>query len=400
MTSTQPRRTSAELLDAVERMRPLLEAARDRHEAERRLSSEVYEAMAEVELFAMMAPAALGGLELPLVEILEVWESVARIDPTAAWNLVMTSTVAGGFMGLLPDEVAARLYADGPATLAGASFPPGTAVPVPGGWRVTARTPFASGCHNAAWFGVPAVELVDGAPKLDPATGMPTPFVCLLPRQQGEVIENWNTLGMRGTGSHDVTVTDLFVPEEMTFTPGVPDARRAAGFEGPLYRLFPLSAMLGEAIVSVAVAASALDALLVLAATKTAAYNMVPLRDQQLAQHGAGKALGRVNASRDTLHAAARAATDDVVASGSTPSWPAKVRVQVAVSFAAEACAEAVRLVNDVAGSTSIREGEPFERHFRDAHTLLQHASKANPRYASAGRLLFGLENDWAFLNL
>lgn len=400
MTTAHLPTTSTELLEAVERLRPLLEANRDRHEADRCVSREVYDAMADAGLFAMVAPRAHGGLELPLVEVLEVWEAVGRIDPAAVWNLLMNSTVAAGFAALLPDDSAAELYRGGPATLAGALFPPGAAVRVEGGWRVTGRTPFASGCHNAAWVGVPVVELVDGEPRLDPVTGMPAPFVCVVRREQVEIVENWDTLGMRGTGSHDVAVTDLFVPEAMTLTPGVPGARRATGFDGPLSLVFPLSAMLGEAVVSVAVAASALEDLLVLAATKTAAYNTVPLREQQLAQHGAGKAYGRVHAARDTLHAAARAAYDEASATGEPVSWAAKVRVQAAVSFAAEACAEAVRLVADVAGSTSFRRGEPFERHFRDVHTLLQHASKANPRYASAGRLLFGLENDWAFLAL
>lgn len=400
MTTTYPARTSADLLEAVERLRPLFEAHRDRHEAERRVSPEVYGAMVEAGLFGMVAPRVHGGLELALVDVLEVWEAVARLDPAAAWNLLMNSTVAGGFAAFLPDASAAAVYGDGPATLAGALFPPGAATRVEGGWRVSGRVPFASGCHNAAWLGVPVIELVGGEPRLDPVSGMPTPFVCVVRREQAAIVENWDTLGMRGTGSHDVAVSDLFVPEGMTFTPGVPGARRAAGFEGPLYRLFPLSALLGEAVVSVAVAASALDDLLVLAATKTPAYNTVPLREQQLAQYGAGKAFARVNAARDTLHVAARATYDEVLASGESASWPAKLRVQAAVSFAAEACAEAVRIVDDVAGSTSFRQGEPFERHFRDAHTLLQHASKANPRYATAGRLLFGFENEWAFLDL
>jgi hypothetical protein len=80
-------------------------------------------------------------------------------------------------------------------------------------------------------------------------------------------------------------------------------------------------------------------------------------------------------------------------------SREAEIRLQLAVSFAAEACAEAVRFVNDVVGTSAIRIGQPFERHFHDTHTLLQHSDKSSPRYASAGRLMFGLENDWVWLN-
>ncbi len=76
-----------------------------------------------------------------------------------------------------------------------------------------------------------------------------------------------------------------------------------------------------------------------------------------------------------------------------------KIRLQVAVCFAAEASAECIRLVNDVAGASSFRAEQPFERYFRDAHVLLQHASKSSARYGSAGRLMFGLENDWVWLS-
>ena len=99
------------------------------------------------------------------------------------------------------------------------------------------------------------------------------------------------------------------------------------------------------------------------------------------------------------LSRAAEFAHDDLERSGELLSPGAKIRLQLAVSFAAEACAEAVRLVNDAVGTSSIRIGQPFERRFRDTHTLLQHSDKSSPRYASAGRLMFGLENDWVWLS-
>jgi indole-3-acetate monooxygenase len=112
-----------------------------------------------------------------------------------------------------------------------------------------------------------------------------------------------------------------------------------------------------------------------------------------------GKARARVGASRDTITCAAGFTYEDAERSGKLLSIEAKIRLQLSVSFAAEACAEAVRLANDVVGTSSIRLGQPFERHFRDTHTLLQHSDKSSPRYASAGRLMFGLENDWVWLS-
>ncbi|WP_290649747.1 hypothetical protein, partial [Aquisalimonas sp.] len=106
-----------------------------------------------------------------------------------------------------------------------------------------------------------------------------------------------------------------------------------------------------------------------------------------------------VNASRDTLHAAAREAYEETKAGGELLSWDAKIRLQLAVTFAAESCAEAVRLVHAVAGASAIRLEYPFERLFRDIHTLTQHASKNSARHVTGGRLLCGLENDWVALN-
>jgi alkylation response protein AidB-like acyl-CoA dehydrogenase len=205
-------------------------------------------------------------------------------------------------------------------------------------------------------------------------------------------------MGMRGTGSTDYGARDLFVPDRM-IAPVCPLSRPAPGFEGPLYRMWPLLSLLGESSVSVGIAAAAVDAGVRLCRTKTPAYNATPLREQQLAQFQLGKARSRVEAARDTLFAAASAAYDDVASSGHLLSSESKIRIQLAACFTAEACAEAVRLVNDAVGTSSIRTENPFERHFRDAHVLLQHSDKSSARYASAGRLMLGLENDWVWLS-
>jgi alkylation response protein AidB-like acyl-CoA dehydrogenase len=237
-----------------------------------------------------------------------------------------------------------------------------------------------------------------GQPKIDRETGRPAPFAAFFPRTDSEILDTWHTFGMRGTGSTDYAVHELFVPDRLT-APVAPLRNPSPGFEGPRFRLWPWVAILGEAAVSVGVAASAVSAAVQLCKSKTPAYNATPLREQQLAQFQIGKASARVQAARDTLHAAANVAYDDVARSNSGMSSEAKIRMQLAVCFVAETCAEAARLVNDAVGTSSIRTESPFERHFRDAHVLLQHSDKSSARYASAGRLMFGLENDWVWLN-
>ena len=384
------------LLDAVERLRPVLEEHAAWNEEHLRVSPAAYDAMFRAGLFSMLQPKAHGGLELHPGEAMRVWEAVARIDSAAAWNLVMNQANLA-FVAWLPASGAAEVFRDGPTTVAGVLNPPGAAIRSDGGWRITGRYPFASGCHNATWLVIPAVEMDGEQPKVDPATGQPELFAAWLPRSEATILDTWHTMGMRGTGSTDISTEDVFVPDHRTATVA-PLSSPAPGFEGPLFRMWPLTAVLGEATVSVGIAAAAVDAAVELCKTKTAAYNVTPLREQQLPQSLAGRALSRVNAARDTLYRATEDAYDHVDRSGELLSIDAKVRLQLAVFFAAEVSAEATRLVNDVAGASSFRAEQPFERHFRDAHVLLQHASKSSARYGSAGRLMFGLDNDRVWL--
>ena len=386
-----------DLLAAVARIAPVIREHAATAEADRRLTGAAYATMLDAGLFGMLAPKAYGGLEVHPTEAMRVWEAVARIDSAAAWNLVMNQCISSYAAWLSPQGVR-ELFGNGPATTAGALNPPAAATRVDGGWRITGRVPFGSGCHQARWLAMPAIAHEGGRPKADAATGQATPFAVFFPSDRARILDTWHTLGMRGTGSADYEVQDLFVPDHMTAPVG-PLARPAPGFEGPLFRMWPWTCIMGETVVSVGAAAAAVDQALELCRAKTAAYNAVPLREQQLPQFQLGKAKARVDASRDTLHAAAGEAYAEVEQTGRLLSREAKIRLQLAACFAAETCAEAVRLVNDAVGASAFRESQPFERHFRDTHTLLQHSSKSSARYVSAGRLMLGLENDWVWLS-
>src|SRR5215510_487762 len=173
---------TGELLHAVERLRPLIAEQAAAVEADRQLSQTVHDAMHQAGLFGMLAPKAYGGLELHPVGCMRVWEAVARIDSAAAWNLVMNQGIAA-FAAWLPAAGASELFRNGPPTVAGALNPPGSARRVDGGWRITGRCPFGSGCHNAQWLAMPAMEMDGDHPKVDPATGQPVAaFGVFLPR--------------------------------------------------------------------------------------------------------------------------------------------------------------------------------------------------------------------------
>jgi indole-3-acetate monooxygenase len=381
-----------ELLAEVERLRPLITEHAPDAEANRRLSAIVYDAMYRAGLFGMLAPRARGGHEVHPVAYSQVIEAVARIDAAAAWNLHMNQGF-GCLAAWLSAAGVDELFRDGVPTVASAFNPPAAAVRAEGGWRITGQVPFASGCQNARWLQMPAIEMENGQPKLDPATGQPSPMLAFFPRSAATILDTWHTVGMRGTGSADIAVNDLFVPDRLT-TPVGPLHHPAPGFEKPLYRLWPWTLFLGETTVSIGIAAAAVEQAVVLCQTKTAAYNAVPLRDQQLAHYLLGKARSRVAASRDTLHASIAAAHDELERTNALLSTDAKISLTLAACFAAEACAEAVRFVDDVVGTASVRLGAPFERHFRDVHVLMQHATKSNGVYGTAGRAMLGLEPD------
>ena len=136
--------------------------------------------MEDAGLFAMLVPAAYGGMELHPAQVLSVWEAVGRIDTAAAWHLVMNGSLTA-MAAWLPGKGADEIFGDGPVTVAGALNPPCAAVRADGGWRISGQVPFASGADHASWFILPAIEMDGDQPKVDPVTGAPAPIVVFVP---------------------------------------------------------------------------------------------------------------------------------------------------------------------------------------------------------------------------
>jgi indole-3-acetate monooxygenase len=386
------------LIEAVEAIRPTLERHAPEGERDRKLADASYDAMLAAGLFRLLVPRAFGGMALHPVAAYTVWEAVARIDSAAGWNLQIASSIAA-FAMWLPAAGGEEIFAAGPDVIAAAGFfPPAAAIPATGGWRVSGRTPFASGCHRAQWFMMPALVMEGDRPQIDAATGAPITLLVFFPRADVQVIDTWHTVGMRGTFSADIAVSDVFVPAHRAGALR-PLGVRPPAFVDPIYGVWPWPGVHGEATVSLGIATAAIDALVALAAKKTPAMTAIPLRDRELAQHHAARATALVDASRAYMYAAATEACAQAEAAPPL-SASAKMRCQLAACFTAEACAAAVDLVHQAAGTTGIREGAGLERHFRDIHTLTQHASKSYARYGSVGRMIFGLPSDWFVLNL
>jgi indole-3-acetate monooxygenase len=186
--------TDTPLRSRVEELAPLIQKHADEAERDRRLSRTVFDAMVDAGLFRMFVPRELGGLELNIVEGFEIIERVAQIDSAAGWNLQIGAAAGPTTAALLPDAGTREIFSDPKAVVAGGFNPPGAAIPVDGGYRLSGRWGFASGCQHASWFADPALRIKDGQPEVN-EHGQPVMLVLMYPAREANIIETWDPLG-------------------------------------------------------------------------------------------------------------------------------------------------------------------------------------------------------------
>lgn len=389
-----------EMLAKLDEIKPVIERHAIESESDRQLSDEIYDVLLDGGFFAALVPKAFGGQELHPVDALTIWEAVTHVDSAAGWNLQISSAVST-FTSWLSQEGLEEIFYGGPdVVFAGALNPPGPAVRVEGGWRISGRLNIASGCHQATWLAVPIVEVVDDAPQFDPLRENPPNLMSFIPRDEIDIEDTWFTSGMRGTFSADIIVDDVFVPNaRVGLVKRLKPEERAAAVQAPLYGTMPWPGILGEACVSIGVAACAVEKLVELALRKSPNYTKKKLKDRAVAQHHAGKARSLVDAARVYLHDSIAVAFEDSQREGHI-SDDSVQRCQLAACFAAEMSAQAVDLVHEAAGIHGVRIGAGFERHFRDVHALTQHVSKSYNRYEDVGQLMFGMHPEWFAVTL
>ena len=363
---------------------PIVAQWRDAGDQDRHLPHPVFEALRDAGLYALAVPRALGGAEAEDETIVHVIEELSRQDGSVGWN-VMIASHAAVFASYLPPQALREVYRGGPSTvIAGALPPKGAAIPVPGGFRLTGRWPFASGCHQAAWMLGPSIVMEDERPRLRP-DGRPDARGFFLPAADCHILDTWDTTGLRGTGSHDWQVTDLFVPEERSF-PLLFDGPLAPGafsFSNIAYA-FP-----SVAAVTLGIARDAIDSFKALAATKTATLATSPLATQHTVQERVGRAEALLGSGRAFLYETVRELP-------LSPNWSEAVsdevsaRVRLASAHAAQSAAEAVDLMWNTAGTTTIYAGSRLERCFRDVHVATQHIAVAPSNIEMAGQYFLG----------
>jgi alkylation response protein AidB-like acyl-CoA dehydrogenase len=232
-----------------------------------------------------------------------------------------------------------------------------------------------------------------GAPKLDPATGGPDFLACFVHMSEATARDTWRTMGMRATGSNDVDVRDVFVPHQRAAHVFAAPAERPPELANPIYGILPWPGVQAHAAVPVGIARAAVNKLVDLAATKVPNFFEVTLRDRGVVQAQAAEARALVDGASAYLATTAAAACDAVAEGRLTMDH--KVAMQLAASNCASATMKAIGLVHQAAGTSAIRDEAGFERLFRDANTITQHAAVQTARYESAGKVMFGLQPDW-----
>jgi indole-3-acetate monooxygenase len=376
-----------DVMESARRLRPLIIEMRDEIERQRRLPSALLAAMHDARFFKMLVPQEAGGLECDPITAMRVVEETAIADGAAAWVLMLGSTY-GLWAAFLSADAADEIFGAADAVVAGALRPSGRATAVDGGFIVNGRWGFASGIDNSAWWNGGCMVYDAETPRRSEAGAVETRLV-FFPASDGRRIDTWDTGSLRGTGSHDYQVVDLFVPEARTLRfDASPRAR------GALYRL-PRQALLDNAMAAIplGLARRAIDSLIELAGDKRPLGSEMPLAERLTIQAETARAEAAYQAARAWLYQSV-AESWEVAQAGGEFSVTQLALLRLARTHAVTASVEAVDRMYTAAGGTSVYTRNPLERCFRDIHTLTQHTSMNPANYEVSGRVLLGLAPD------
>jgi indole-3-acetate monooxygenase len=381
-TATDPKVTRhPSVLDAVRGLAPKIAARAAEIEAARRLPADLIRDLTAAGCFRMLVPRSHGGGGLDLASAMSVCEELSRADASAAWT---TMNLAGGWinLGTLPRATFDAIYAEGPDAIIGGVFSPaGTVVPVEGGYRVSGRWAFASGCQDCQWLFGNCMEDHASGPRLR---------TILFSPDQIKIEDTWSVSGLCGTGSHHLRADNVFVRAERTCLPFADPPC----LEEPLLRMpMPPIFAFGVASVAIGIAQGALEDILALSASKMPLLAPTRLAANPLFQNQLGAADAQLRAARGLLYADAAAAWGTAVAGAAfTPEHRARIRS--AITWAATTAASVVDMAYHAGGGSSIYAASPLQRRFRDVHAITQHFLVKLDTFTTAGAVLAGAEAD------
>lgn len=376
--------TPGAYLTAARELAPRAAAIADRIDSERELPEELFTELADRGFFRLLVPRSLGGGEIDYLEHLSVVQTFAEVDGSTAW-CINQNNVFATVSAKMPEPLAQEIWSNPRAVVANGPPTNASALPVSGGYRLTGRWNFSSGCRHATWMAAVA-------PVKDPAADKREDRMLIMPKEQVTLVDVWQVNGLRGTGTFSFEVKDVFVPSERTFNPA--DTPRE---EGPLY-VMPMLLLFasGFACTALGVARSALDAAVELAGGKRPRLDQNLLRDKPIVQREIGRAEAIWGSARAFLLEAAAAAWESACETH-TLTVEERIRLRLASTHAIRMAAEAVDIVYEVCGSDSIFEHKPIQRRFQDAHVITQQIQGRMAHYETAGQFFLGLKPEGMF---
>ena len=374
-------------VERAEALAPLIAAHADQAERERHLPAAVAEAFAREGLYRVGAPVEFHGAEADPMTQIRVIEAVSRVDGSAGWNLMIGIETFGiisvGF------HKCPSLIADPMTVMASSTAAVGKAERIPEGWLVNGRWQFASGVHNAHIFGA-TVRLYEDGEQIDPINRY-----AIVPSEQIEILDTWHVAGLRGSGSHDVRLTDVVVPEEHIIS-----AMGGTRSGSPLLHI-PLGTRLAYNKVAVAlgVARAGIDTFVEVATEKHPRFSDRKIRERPFVQRALANAEARLRGVRASVFDIVETVWDRVVAGEEVPMRE-RALLQIVCSDAVRTASDAVDTVVEAAGTTANKLGHPLERIARDVRVVRQHFTVAPHHIEDAGRVLLGLEPEGLMLRI
>ena len=372
-------------LDLVERARalqPLISREADEIERTRRLTPAVTSALIENGLYRVLLPQSLGGAEAPLEIFMQMQEEIAKADASTAWCLGQCSVCAMTAAYLDPDA-AGEIFNTPPGILAWGAIAHEVHA-VPGGYRASARWDFASGSRQASWLGahVRVVE-ADGSQRKKPS-GAPEIRTILFPVTSATMYDVWDVIGLKGTGTDSYSVDNLFIPDKFA---ALRDDPSACHEKGPLYKLTTNAVFgMGFAATAVGVARSMLDAAIELARSKQP-QGLAAMRDNSAVQGLIGRTEATLRAARAYLYATAGEVWRDL-ARGDPVTEAHRIALRIATTWTIHQSASVVDTAYHMTGATAVFAANPFERRFRDMHTIAQQIQARDTHYEDAGKVI------------
>jgi len=379
---------AAELRTALEVLGGAADARAAEIEDLRRLPDDISNDLVDTGLARAWAPARYGGLELPVLDVLDALEAVAYHEGATAWcgMIAATTSLIGGY---LPEHWAAAIYADPRAVTGGHAAPLGRARPVDGGLVVSGHWQWGSGAFHCTHIGGGTLLVGADGELAARADGLRAPFVLFEP-DQVELLDTWFAVGLRGSGSTDYRVTEAFVPEGRW----VEIVGQQPVADGPLYRFAFFGALaLGVCSVSLGLARRALDELAALAQDKRYALNTRPMSTRAVVQAEVAQAEAGYRSARALLRGTVTEAWE-AVTHGHVLGPEQRRLLRLAATNASTTSATVVDRLFRTAGGDAVYSTSTLQRVWRDVNVASQHAMVAPRTYELVGRMALGQSSD------